>query len=136
MDGGSEDEDWVEAELERQLAADDDYDSQAEDDEEVFAELPLNNRAAAGEESERMAQFRELVAQMEQWGEAMARNVEETLLETAVAASNAERELQERPPPPELPHVEPDAPNTELSALDLEFLPEEWEESFLSLLTG
>lgn len=32
--------------------------------------------------------------------------------------------------------MEPDAPNTELSALDLEFLPEEWEESFLSLLTG
>lgn len=131
MDGGSEDEDWVEAELERQLAADDDYDSQAEDDEEVVPELPLNNRAAAGsygEESERMAQFRELVAQMEQWGEAMARNVEETLLETAVAASNAERELQERPPPPELPCVEPDAPNTELSALDLEFLPEEWED--------
>jgi len=128
MDGGSEDEDWVEAELERQLAADDDYDSHAEDDAEVVPELPLNNRAAAGEESERMAQFRELVAQMEQWGEAMARNVEETLLETAVAASNAERELQERPPPPELPHVEPDAPNTELSALDLEFLPEEWED--------
>lgn len=119
MDGGSEDEDWVEAELERQLAADDDYDSQAEDDAEVD-ELS-SERAGAGGESEHMAQFRALVAQMEQWGEAMARNVEETLLETAVAASNAERELQERPPPPELPHVEPEAPNTELSALDLEF---------------
>lgn len=115
MDGISEDEDWLEAELERQLAADDAYDSQDDEDEPRETET-----AVAGGESH-MEQFRELVAQMEQWGEAAARRVEQSLLETAAAASNAERELQERPAPPELLHVEPPAPDSMLSALELNF---------------
>lgn len=115
MDGISEDEDWLEAELERQLAADDAYDSQDDEDE------PRETEAAVAGGESHMEQFRELMAQMEQWGEAAARRVEESLLETAAAASNAERELQERPPPPELLHVEPPAPDTMLSALELNF---------------
>eukprot|EP00438_Fugacium_kawagutii_P010368 Skav231998 [mRNA] locus=scaffold719:448670:469014:- [translate_table: standard] len=59
----SEDEDWVEAELERQLAASDEYDSQ--DDEELPSKSPP--REGQDGESKRMQQFRQLMVEMEQW---------------------------------------------------------------------
>lgn len=113
MEEASEDEAWVEAELQRQLAAEDGQQADDADDHRAEAD-------AAGGESSAMAQFRQLMEQMEMWGKTAADHIEEALLETTAAASNAERELQERPPPPELPQVGPPAPDGTLSALELE----------------
>ncbi|CAK9038283.1 unnamed protein product, partial [Durusdinium trenchii] len=101
------------AELQRQLAAEDGQQADDADDHRAEAD-------AAGGESSAMAQFRQLMEQMEMWGKTAADHIEEALLETTAAASNAERELQERPPPPELPQVGPPAPDGTLSALELE----------------
>eukprot|EP00931_Biecheleriopsis_adriatica_P054965 TRINITY_DN32402_c0_g1_i1.p1 TRINITY_DN32402_c0_g1~~TRINITY_DN32402_c0_g1_i1.p1 ORF type:complete len:1556 (-),score=382.55 TRINITY_DN32402_c0_g1_i1:157-4824(-) len=122
------DDDWLEAELERQLLETEEQDE--EDDEDLATILA---RARSQREAEEQIQqegeaaeslpdsFRELMAKLQEWGSNAAESVEEGLREALEEASGLERKLQESlaPEPPPALEALPPAP-LPAEALELE----------------